>query len=382
LTAQSNDAEQRLKLGIALARRLGRPFLEFTGLAQLATVEAFQSQAQGTENARRAIELAGRHGWTGEHAAGVASGVLGGALAWRGMLADAEPWIQRAERAVRAEAQPIAGLCVCLNRALLELGRGRNPEALAALRAVDRLAGLLAAPNPVLTVIRAFQAQTLALLGETEHAGRVLAGLGEQERGCGEARIATAVLRLAQDDPHGAAAALAPVLDGSAPLLRPAWLTQAFLLEAIARDALGAPGPADRALERALDLAEPDGALLPFLLHPALGIIQRHTGHSTVHAALTTEIEGLLAGPRSAPPSADPQPASGRLSPSELRVLRYLPTNLTAPEIADELHITRNTVKTHMRNLYSKLGTHRRSEALARARDLGLLAPSAHRRSG
>ena len=60
-------------------------------------------------------------------------------------------------------------------------------------------------------------------------------------------------------------------------------------------------------------------------------------------------------------------------------MLRYLPTNLTAPEIAGELSVSRNTVKTHMRNLYTKLGTHRRGEAVAHARDLGLLAPSGHR---
>ena len=64
------------------------------------------------------------------------------------------------------------------------------------------------------------------------------------------------------------------------------------------------------------------------------------------------------------------------LSDSELRVLRYLPTHLSAPEIADQLSISRNTVKTHMRNLYAKLGTHRRADAVIRARDLGLLAPS------
>jgi len=58
-------------------------------------------------------------------------------------------------------------------------------------------------------------------------------------------------------------------------------------------------------------------------------------------------------------------------------VLRYLPTNLTAPEIAAELYVSVNTVKTHMRRLYAKLGTHRRTEAVTRARDLGLLAPSA-----
>jgi LuxR family transcriptional regulator, maltose regulon positive regulatory protein len=58
-------------------------------------------------------------------------------------------------------------------------------------------------------------------------------------------------------------------------------------------------------------------------------------------------------------------------------VLRYLPTNLTAPEIASELYVSRNTVKTHMRNLHAKLGTHDRAEAVNCARGLGLLAPSA-----
>ena len=69
----------------------------------------------------------------------------------------------------------------------------------------------------------------------------------------------------------------------------------------------------------------------------------------------------------------DPTPVS------EIRVLRYLPTNLTAPEIARELYVSRYTVKTHVRNVYAKLGAHGRAEAVARARDLGLLAPSARR---
>jgi len=83
--------------------------------------------------------------------------------------------------------------------------------------------------------------------------------------------------------------------------------------------------------------------------------------------------QNLMVGNSSRPPSTRPLPEP--LSESELRVLRYLPTNLTAPEIAGELSVSRNTVKTHMRNLYTKLGSHRRAEAVARARNLGLLAP-------
>jgi LuxR family maltose regulon positive regulatory protein len=61
-------------------------------------------------------------------------------------------------------------------------------------------------------------------------------------------------------------------------------------------------------------------------------------------------------------------------------VLRYLPTNLSTPEIANELYLSKNTVRTHVRHLYAKLGTHHRAEAVERARALGLLAPSARRR--
>jgi LuxR family transcriptional regulator, maltose regulon positive regulatory protein len=56
-------------------------------------------------------------------------------------------------------------------------------------------------------------------------------------------------------------------------------------------------------------------------------------------------------------------------------VLRYLPTNLTAPEIARELSVSTNTVKTHLRHLYAKFGTHHRADAVDLARALGLLAP-------
>jgi LuxR family maltose regulon positive regulatory protein len=62
------------------------------------------------------------------------------------------------------------------------------------------------------------------------------------------------------------------------------------------------------------------------------------------------------------------------LSPSELRVLRYLPTNLTRPEIARELYVSVNTVNTHIRNIYSKLGARDRSSAVQRARELRLLS--------
>jgi LuxR family maltose regulon positive regulatory protein len=80
------------------------------------------------------------------------------------------------------------------------------------------------------------------------------------------------------------------------------------------------------------------------------------------------------------PPSGGSCPPLDPLSKSEIRVLRYLPTHLPAPDIATELSVSANTVKAHMRNLYTKLGAHSRAEAVESARALGLLAPIAHQR--
>src|SRR5215468_11029175 len=373
--ARFEEAERYLEQGIALARRIGRPYLEFTGLAYAAST-FFRSAALAVERARQAAELAERHGWADESAAGAASAIPARVLIWQGRLEEAEPWIQHAERTLRAEAEPAVGLGIRLTRGLLELARGRAADALAAFQAADRLAGRLAEPSPGVLPNRAFLVQTLARLGETERAEQALAALADQDRDNAQMRMSLAALRLAQDDPPAAAAALAPVLDGSAPVPWPGWLGQAFLLEAIARDALGDPAAAGRAVERALDLAEPDGALLWFVLHPAPGLLQRQARQRTAHAALIADILSLLGGRKLAPPSAGPPPPVEALSDSELRVLRYLPTNLSGPEIAGELHVSHNTVRTHISHLYAKLGTHTRAAAVARARALGLLAPS------
>ncbi|MBO0815706.1 MAG: LuxR family transcriptional regulator, partial [Actinobacteria bacterium] len=395
-TTRFQEALGHLEQGVALARQVGRPFLEFSGLANLATAAIAGPLAERAgigrpfariaEHCTQAIELAKRHGWTGEPAAGIASRTLGVVLAWQGRPEEAEPLIQHGERTVTAEADPGPAIGVCFARAILELARGRYQDVVAAAEAAERLAGRLETPALVVPRARALQLLALERLGDTEHAEQALAGLAEPERDRGDVRIATAGVRLAQDDPQAAVAALAPVLAGTASVFPWNWLAQAFLLEASARDALGDQIAAGRALERALDLAEPDGALLWFLVHPVPDLLARHSGHRTAHAALIAQILSALARPRGPGGTAA---AAGRrdpgraprltepLSSSEVRVLRYLPTNLTAPEIASELSVSSNTVKTHIRNLYAKLGTHRRAEAVTRARDLGLLAPSA-----
>jgi LuxR family transcriptional regulator, maltose regulon positive regulatory protein len=209
----------------------------------------------------------------------------------------------------------------------------------------------------------------LLRMGETEVVQRALDEMDEGVRATGEMRVVQAELRLARDDPEAAAAALAPIFAGASPNENPRWEIQALLLKASVDDALGDTGASSRALERALDLAEPDGVLLPFLLHPAPALLERHARLRTTHAALISEILNLMSGHAPAAGPRDAAPLREPLSESELRVLRYLPPGLPAPELAGELFVSLNTIRTHLRNVYGELGVHSRADAVKRARE-------------
>jgi LuxR family transcriptional regulator, maltose regulon positive regulatory protein len=379
-TARFDEANRHLDDGIALARRIGRPYLEVTGLAHLAQLESWRSFQLGAERGLQAIELATEHGWADEPVAGLAYLALGVAMVTQGRLEDAERALGQAERTVRAETEPAAGMRLHYGRGMLEFVSGRHDAALRAFQAAERLANSLVTPHTLAPRLRSHLLQTLVRTGETRRVEQALAGLAGPERDRGETRIAEASLRLAQDDPTAAAAALAPVIDGSVVMPNAhLWDVQAFLLQAIASDALGDASAARRALEQALDRAAPESLLFPFLYDPAPELLDRHRRHGTAHAGLITEILNVLAGRKPGSPTAGPQHLREPLSHAEARVLRYLPTKLSAPEIADELYLSVNTVKTHMRHLYDKLGAHRRHEAVEQARALGLLAPSPRR---
>jgi LuxR family maltose regulon positive regulatory protein len=375
-TFQVNDASRHLEQGIALARRIGRPYLELTGLAHQAELAAFHNLTLAAQRSREAIEFARQHGWGEEPITSVAYVVLGSTLVGQGRLEEAGPWLARARRTLRAELEPAAGLVLYHALGMLELARGRDAEAMAAFQTAEKLGGLLVTAHPRTTPMRAHLLQAQIRRGETRHAEQALAGLDE-ETDRGDMRNALAALRLAQGHPQAAAAALRPVIDGSIPGVHPIWLVSALIQEAIARDALGDQDAAGRILERALDAAEPDRVLFPFLVHPAPGLLERHARQHTSHAALIWQILGQLPGAsKPSSPAAGPARLHEPISASETRVLRYLPTNLKVPEIADQLTLSVNTVRTHIRHLYEKLGVHSRTEVVERSRALGLLAPS------
>ncbi len=374
---RAGEAERHLEEGAVLAHHIGRPWLEVSALAHGAWAASFRSFGLAAERYVQAIELAKEHGWADEPVVATAYAGLGAIRVWQMRLEEAEPLLEHADRALRGELEPAAGVVLHQASGMLELARGRECDAMTAFSAAERVAGLLVAAHPRSAPMRAHLLQTLVRLGETASVEQAVAEAGESERG--EIRNAMAALRLAQGDPQAATLALAPVLTGSAPVTNLGWKSQTFLLEAIARDALGDPVAAGRALEHALDLVEPDGAVFAFLLHPAPELLAAHARGGTAHAALITEILDLIAGNKPVLPHGEPDRLREPLSASEARILRFLPTNLSAPEIAGQLSVSVNTIRTHMRHLYEKLGVHSRTEAVEQARILGLLAPSSRR---
>jgi LuxR family maltose regulon positive regulatory protein len=374
---RAGEAERHLEEGAVLAHQIGRPWLEVSALAHGAWAASFRSFGLAAERYEQAIELAKEHGWADEPVVATAYAGLGAIRVWQMRLEEAEPLLEHADRALRGELEPAAGVVLHQASGMLELARGRECKAMTAFSAAERVAGLLVAAHPRSAPMRAHLLQTLVRLGETASVEQAVAEAGESERG--EIRNAMAALRIAQGDPQAATLALAPVLTGSAPVTNLGWKSQTFLLEAIARDALGDPVAAGRALEHALDLVEPDGAVFAFLLHPAPELLAAHARGGTAHAALIAEILDLIAGNKPVLPHGEPDRLREPLSASEARILRFLPTNLSAPEIAGQLSVSVNTIRTHMRHLYEKLGVHSRTEAVEQARILGLLAPSSRR---
>jgi LuxR family maltose regulon positive regulatory protein len=167
---------------------------------------------------------------------------------------------------------------------------------------------------------------------------------------------------------------------------RPGILIEIQVLRALAHRAQGDVDRALTALGRALALAEPEGYVRIFADEgePALELLReavaRGIGADTAGRVLAASVapggarvqEGRGVGGQRAPEGARAslvEPLTGR----EMEVLRLLRTHLSSTEIAEELRVSANTARFHIKNIYGKLGVHGRSDAVERARELGLL---------
>jgi LuxR family transcriptional regulator, maltose regulon positive regulatory protein len=150
----------------------------------------------------------------------------------------------------------------------------------------------------------------------------------------------------------------------------------ALLVAAVARRRLGQVTAAAEAIEQALALAEPEGGCRIFLdggpaVRSAMTVLVAPTSRCAGFAGRILErFDAQL--PRAAGGGLG-APAELPLTSSELAVLRFLPSHMTNQEIAEALFLSINTVKTHLRSAYRKLGVANRRQAIARGRRLDLL---------
>ncbi|MCF0096634.1 HTH-type transcriptional regulator MalT [Micromonospora sp. MH99] len=140
-------------------------------------------------------------------------------------------------------------------------------------------------------------------------------------------------------------------------------------------DRAGDARRAGRVLEQVLDLAGPQGCRRAFTrAQPSVrDLLAAHLDAGTAHFSLVSDL--VRGVEESAPrPAAEPGGLLDEpLTERELTILRYLQSILSNVEIAAELSLSINTVKTHVRNIYRKLGATRRREAVRRARELRLI---------
>jgi LuxR family maltose regulon positive regulatory protein len=373
--ADAPDAERHLREGADLAREIGRPYLEVGCLAQLGFASLVRHSFATTQlRCRDAIALAERHGWDAEPVIAPALVMLAGTMVWLGEFDEGEHWLRRTERALQADSGPDMTLLLHQTAGILHAGRGHHHEALEEFSAAEYMGSQLTDSRALATRTTRWLLATQARLGKTAEARTALAALGPERARSGEMRNALAAICLAEGNPAAALVAAADVLDGSAPVVGYVTVIEAHLLAGLAHRELGDQGAAKQAAEQALALAESDRLVLPFAMTGSARLLEALPRHQTAHGALLADILDVLHGSSLEIGEQSSLPSADELSPGELRVLRYLPTNLSRPEIASELSVSLNTVGTHLRSIYAKLQVRDRSSAVRRARELRLLA--------
>jgi LuxR family maltose regulon positive regulatory protein len=371
-TGRLEEGEAHLLEAAEMAARIKRPYLQAGSLAHRAHSLAWRAPRLALPVAQEAVAIVESNGLHDDPIAGVAYVALGSCLIDNGEVAEAQRAFDRAERTLRSDLEPAVGFLLQTGHGLVHLVSGRPGRAIDHFRAAEKLGRRLVVSSPLALQATCAILYSAVLAGDDVLVEESLAELTDSERDTVEVREVLAARALAAGDARGALAALQSGLDDSLQIHRGMFRIRLLLLDASARYLLADEEAARRSVERALDLAEDDGLILPFLWIRSAELLDQHPRHQTAHGAFLTLIQDVLAG-RDVASRGHIGAAHSELSETELRVLRYLPSNLTVGEIAQELFLSINTVKTHLRSVYTKLDAHNRGQAVEAARRMGML---------
>ena len=365
-------AGAHLRQAVGIAAECDLDYLLFVAEAAASTVDLRLGRMEiAHARASRALRLAETHGWAQSAPAARAYISLAGVSLWQGDLDQARQLIDRSGRATADSRDRHTRGMVAVMRARVLLLEG---DPLAAIDSLSAIHAMIERPPRHISVPAAlWEAEALLALGDPARSRSALRSAGGSAP---DLILARAQLELAAGDPGAALRALAEFHAEDDEPFMPFSPCQALAVEAIALDALRDEAGALRALERALDLAEPRGFGHVLLrLGPAVrSLLRRAIEHGTAHRSLAGEL--LASQQRTAESNGlSHRPLLEPLSARELTVLRFLPTMLSNAEIAAELFVSPNTVKTHLKHVYRKLDVTDRRDAVDRARELHLLSP-------
>lgn len=362
-------ARKHLDEALALAYACDAEQVQLDCLGQLAVVEIVDGRLTRAQTlSDEALALAARRGWSARQETACAQLAAGIVALQAGEAGHATSLLEGAALAARNAEAPVQ-IAVALAQAITLAAEGAEPARRGRLKllAARQLAERFPVPGPLRSALVSCEARTLLAAGETARARTTLEDAYDEVPWPDHALIAQARIDLHDGEPRAALASLDLAIDAEP---HPALLVEANLLRAIVHHGAREREATHAAVEQSLACAEAEPLRLAFLTGPGVhDLLAQHA--RTAYPDLLAE---LLDGDVTAPPSIGTGQLAEALTDRERAVLRLLPTMLTHAEIASELFVSVNTVKTHVRGIYRKLGVARRAEAVARARQLSLLS--------
>lgn len=370
------EAEQTLRTGLAVSRQPGSEYPRTNMLGRVGWIQYHKGHLRdAAQLGQEALQLAETVGLPVRHRTGAGHLTLAMvALEWNDR-AGARRHLDNVEKSAGARYDPFVATVAPLLRALQHAHTRDYRRAFAALARVPST--VVDAPLPAWLATRVALTHAGVHLHRGDTAAAAAALERAEDRGA-EWAVGRSAVALAAGDRSGALDLLSGVLAGQPPPAG-ASTVEAWLLMARIRADEGSPRAARDALIRALEAARPEGHRRAFadagpwlrtLLRSHPDLAQRHQwlGPPLVERAPAPRATAPRgAAPRS--PTASPEPLTSR----ERTVLARMAQAMSVEDIAVDLFLSVNTIKTHQKSIYRKLSVARRNEAVRRARELRLI---------
>jgi LuxR family maltose regulon positive regulatory protein len=366
-------ARAEFEAALLLSRSNGFDYLTMQCLALLGAIAGMTGdmqtmRAMSIEAAAAAVE----HGWECSAWSGAATAMLAYTALMRTETADAERLATEALAVGAATSTPQLRFALQAVHGAAAFDRGDRVGGLAGLQQARSEFGDLPAGAEQVAAHAMLEFRAALQLGHSTAARTVLGWLANRTGDNAELLMMRAWAEATGGRREHARSLLRPILEGAATTLLPQSLVDAWLLETSLAVAAGERPAARRALQSALAVAEPLDALRPFT-HAGPGIRELLVHQHGSFGASDAFAERVLAA------GAGNGRRQALLSERELTVLGLLPSMLSLDEIAADLTVSVNTVKSHVRSIYTKLGVSSRRLAVLTAHEHGLLASSVHR---